>query len=197
MESVKQAGLLLLFFCAGGMLSNLPMMLPGIAGVAISRNNTGDRMTAYIQWGVMAVIGLITCAIFAYALAKSCGNNSALFVINHKLERKLDMRWMMITVGGGLLAYLVLSLVLMIMNIQPLDGPVQYIMRIIGQVERRINESEIANVPYLIRAVSVLIYMVILAPFPFLGYRKGYEERLSFQEEEEKEKGSNENTPRD
>ncbi len=184
-DSIKQGGLLLVFLCARGLVSNIPMMLPGIFGVFISRENTGNQMVSYIQWGIMGLIGMITCVIMAMMLSKSIGNTSALYAINHKMDRKLDIRYMLITIMGALVVYLIVSMVL---SFQYIDGPVPYIMRILGKAERRINESEIADIPYGIKLLSMLIYWVIVAPFPFIGYKKGYDERIAFQEEEEKEK---------
>lgn len=190
-ESLKQAGLLLVFLCGGGLLSNLPMMLPGIFGVFISKENTGNQTVSYIQWGIMAVIGAATCILVALMLSKSIGDSAALYAINHKLDRTLNTRYMLITVGGALVVYLLVSIIL---GYQYVDGPVPYIMRILGRAERKINESEIANIPYIIKFVSMLIYLVVIAPFPFIGYKKGYIERIAFQEEEEAEKGGNENS---
>lgn len=190
-ESLKQAGLLLVFLCGGGLLSNLPMMIPGIFGVFISKENTGNQTVSYIQWGIMAVIGAATCVLVALMLSKSIGDNAALYAIHHKLDRKMDTRYMLITVGGALAAYLLVSIIL---GYQYVDGPVPYIMRILGRAERKINESEIENIPYIIKFVSMLIHLAIVAPFPFIGYKKGYRERIAFQEEEEAEKGINENS---
>lgn len=190
-ESLKQAGLLLVFLCGGGLLSNLPMMLPGIFGVFISKDNTGNQMVSYIQWGIMALIGAATCVLIALMLSKSIGDGAALYAINHKLDRKLDTRYMLITIVGALAAYLLISV---IFSYQYIDGPVPYIMRILGRAERKINESEIENIPYIIKFVSMLIHLAIIAPFPFIGYKKGYKERIEYQAEEEAEKGFNENS---
>lgn len=188
-ESFKQAGLLLLFLCGGGVISNLPMMLPGIFGVFISKSNTGNQTVSYIQWGVMALFGLITCVIMAMMMSKSIGNGSALYVIHHNLDRTLDKRYMIITVVSALAAYLLVSVIL---SYQYIDGPVPYIMRILGHAERRINESEIADIPYIVKFVSMIIYFVIMIPFPFIGYKKGYDERIEFQNAEDEEKAGKE-----
>lgn len=187
-ESLKQAGLLLVFLCGGGVVANLPMMLPGLFGVLIANGHTNNKTIAYIQWGAIAVIGAATCILVASMLSKSIGDGAAMYAINHKLDRKLDSRCMLITVGVALIAYLLVS---MLFGYQYIDGPVPYIMRILGRAERKINENEIENIPYIIKFVSMLIHLAIIAPFAFIGYKKGYAERIEFQTEEEEEKGLN------
>ena len=186
-ERTKQAalqGLLLFVFLAAlGVMSYIVSMIPaGIFGVAVAKSSTGSQLVYDAQNLINTAIGLVILCLGGLGLSKKAGENDAMVAFQNGHDRKLDMRYLMVSVAVGVLVYIVAGL---LMNIEFIIGPVRYLGIFYCRAERSINEG--IKVAFGWRALAMLSVLIFVVPCLIKGVRAGFKEKMEFQESEEEE----------
>lgn len=186
-ERTKQAalqGLLLTVFIALlGVFSYIFSMIPaGIFGVIIAKSSTQNQLVYDIQNLVNVLCGVLIFTIGGFTFAKKFGESDAMYAFQNKLDRKLDMRYLVLGVVIAVLAFIFVGTVL---NVDFIVGPIKYLSIFISRAERSINEG--IKLSFGVRMISTLIIMAIVTPFLIVGARKGYLDKMDLMEDEEKE----------
>lgn len=182
-ECAKQGLLVFVFLCLLGVMSYIASMIPaGIFGVAIARTATGSQIVYDIQNIINVVIGIVIMSIGGMMFAKKAGESDALVVFQNGYERKYDKRYVWVTVIVAVIVYIFIGTIL---NVDFIVGPVRYLGIFLCRAERRINEG--IKVPFLFRILSMFIVMAIVTPCIYKGVKDGYNEKVSYLENEEKE----------
>ena len=173
-QALIQSALMLAYMCILGVFSYIVSMIPaGLFGVFIANGSTTSQTVYDIQNSALAVIGLIICSIGGYIFAKKVGENDAMMAFRYKLERKIDMRYLLISVGIAVIVYMFIGVVL---NIDFFIGPIKYLGILLCRAERSINEG--IKVPFVDRLIAMLICMIIEVPLIIKGARDGFKEKM-------------------
>lgn len=182
-QSALQGLLLFVFLCVLGVMSYIASMIPaGIFGVAIAKSSTGSQLVYDAQNLINTALGLAILCIGGLIFAKKAGENDAMLVFQNGYDRKLDMRYLTVSVVVAVVAYIFVGV---IMNIDFIIGPAKYLGIFLCRAERSINEG--IKVEFIWRLLAMLICMAITTPFLIKGIRAGYTEKMDFQESEEEE----------
>lgn len=186
-ERTKQAALqgllLFVFLCVLGVMSYIISMIPaGIFGVVIAKSSTGSQLVYDVQNLINTALGLATLCIGGLIFAKKAGENDAMLAFQNGYDRKLDMRYLIVSVGLAVAVYIFVGV---IMNIDFIIGPAKYLGIFLSRAERNINEG--IKVPFLLRMVAMLICVAAACPFLVKGVRAGFTEKMNFQKAEEEE----------
>ncbi len=187
-QSALQGLLLFVFICLLGVMSYIVSMIPaGIFGVVIAKTATGSQLVYDVQNLINVFIGLAILCIGGMIFAKKAGENDALETFQNKLDRKLDMRYLGLSVVVAVVVYIFVGVIL---NVDFFIGPVKYLGIFLCRAERSINEG--IKVPFGLRFLAMLICMAITAPFLIKGARSGYKEKMTSLEAEEAEAAAKE-----
>lgn len=186
-ERTKQAALqgllLFVFLSALGVMSYIVSMIPaGIFGVAIAKSSTGSQAVYDAQNLINAALGLAILCFGGLGLSKKAGENDAMIAFQNGYDRKLDMRYLTLSVVVAVAVYVVVGL---LMNIDFIIGPAKYLGIFYCRAERSINEG--IKVAFGWRALAMLTTLVIVVPCLIKGVRAGFREKMDFQESEEEE----------
>lgn len=186
-ERTKQAAiqglLLFVFLCLLGVMAYIVSMIPaGLFGVAIAKSSTGSQILYDVQNLINTLLGLALLTIGGMMFAKKAGENDAMLVFQNGHDRKLDMRYLTISVAIAVVIYIFVGV---IMNIDFIIGPAKYLGIFLSRAERSINEG--IKVSFILRLLAMLICMAITVPFLVKGVRAGYREKMDFLESEEEE----------
>ncbi|MGN1346128.1 MAG: hypothetical protein ACI4V1_05035, partial [Eubacteriales bacterium] len=181
--AVLQGLLLFVFLCLLGVMSYIVSMIPaGIFGVAVARTSTGSQLVYDAQNLLNTLIGLVILCIGGMIFAKKVGENDAMEVFQNGYDRRLDRRYLSISVAVAIAVYIFIGVVL---NVDFIIGPVKYLGIFFSRAERSLNEG--IKVSFLLRLLAMVICMGITCPFLLKGVRSGYREKMAFQEAEEAE----------
>lgn len=186
-ERTKQSGIqglmLLVYMCVLGVFSYIVSMIPaGIFGVMIANGSTTNQTIYDIQNIAFAILCLVICSIGGFIFAKKVGENDAMFVFRNNFDRKLDMRYLAVSVVVAILAYFLISAIL---NISFFAGAIRYLGIFFCRAERSINEGIKVGIGW--RCVAAVVCLAIETPCIVVGTRKGFEEKMRDQEENEEE----------
>ncbi|MBQ4354528.1 MAG: hypothetical protein IJC71_06510 [Clostridia bacterium] len=182
-QSAIQGLMLLVYICVLGVFSYIVSMIPaGLFGVMIAKENTTNQIIYDIQNIALCVLGLAIVTIGGWMLAKKVGENDAMFVFRNKMDRKLDGRYLMVSVVVGVGIFFVMSAV---MNIDFFAGPIRYLGIFLTRAERSINEG--IKVPFLTRLLAAVICLIVEVPLIIKGTRDGFKEMMEQQEDNEEE----------
>ncbi len=186
-ERTKQAALqgllLFVFLCALGVMSYIVSMIPaGIFGVAVAKSSTGSQLVYDAQNLINTAIGLLLLTIGGLMFSKKAGENDAMYVFQHGYDRKLDMRYLTLSVVVAVVVYIFVGV---IMNVDFIIGPVKYLGIFFSRAERSLNEG--IKVPFLLRLLAMLVCMAATTPCLLKGIRAGFREKMAFLEEDEEE----------
>ena len=187
-ERTKQAALqgllLFVFLCVLGVMSYIISMIPaGIFGVMIAKSSTGSQLVYDVQNLINTALGLATLCIGGLIFAKKAGENDAMLVFQNGYDRKMDMRYLTVSVVIAVVVYIFVGVV---MNVDFIIGPAKYLGIFLSRAERNINEG--IKVSFILRLLAMLICMAATVPFLIRGIRAGYTEKMNFQIAEEEEK---------
>lgn len=186
-HAAVQGCILLAFLCVCAIFSYIVSMIPaGLFGVAITKDNTTNQTVYDIQNIVLAVLCLAVVTIGGNIFAKKTGEADAEYVFREGLERKLDMRYLTVSVVIAAVAYFLLYVVI---NIDFFAGAGRYIGIFLTRAERSINEGIKVGIGF--RAIAMLICMAFITPAMFKGVKDGWKDKmedLTEGEEEEKRK---------
>lgn len=186
-ERTKQAAiqglLLFVFLCVLGVMSYIISMIPaGIFGVAIAKSSTGSQVVYDAQNLINTAIGLATLCIGGVIFAKKAGENDAMIAFQNGYDRKLDMRYLAVSVSVAVFVYIFVGVV---MNIDFIIGPAKYLGIFLCRAERSINEG--IKVAFGWRMLAMVICMILTTPCLIKGVRAGFTEKMDYQESEEEE----------
>lgn len=182
-QSCIQGFMLLLYMCLLGVFSYIVSMIPaGIFGVMIAKDSTTNQTVYDVQNIAFAILCLAICSIGGFLLAKKVGESDAMFAFRNNLERKLDMRYLVISVViAGVLYFLISA----IFNVSFFAGAIRYLGIFLCRAERNINEGIKVDIGW--RCIAAIICLVVEMPCIVVGTRKGYEEEMQEQEDNEEE----------
>lgn len=186
-ERTKQAAiqglLLFVFLCVLGVMSYIVSMIPaGIFGVMIAKSSTGSQIVYDVQNLINTALGLALLTIGGLMFSKKTGENDAMYVFQHGQERKLDMRYLTLSIAIALILFVFVGVV---MNIDFIIGPAKYFGIFLSRAERSLHEG--IKVSFILRLLAMLICLGITCPFLVKGVRSGYTEKMESLEEEEDE----------
>ena len=184
-QAVIQGGLLLVFMCGLAVFSYIVSMIPaGLFGVAITRENTTTQSVYDIQNLTLTVICLAICAIGGMFLARKTGEADAMYAFRNHQERKIDKRYLLLSVALAVLVYFIVSAVF---GLSFFAGPIRYLGIFLSRAERKINEG--IKVPVLIRMLAGVICLAVEVPLIIKGTFDGFRsEMTSLVAEEEDER---------
>lgn len=186
-ERTKQAALqgllLFVFLCALGVMSYIVSMIPaGIFGVAVAKSSTGSQLVYDAQNLINTAIGLAILCFGGLGLAKKAGENDAMIAFQNGYDRKMDMRYLVVSVVVGVLVYVVVGL---LMNVEFIIGPARYLGIFYCRAERSINEG--IKVAFGWRSLAMLTVLIFVTPCLIKGVRAGFKEKMDSLEEDEEE----------
>lgn len=173
-QGAIQGLMLLVYMCVLGVFSYIVSMIPaGIFGVMIAKENTTNQTVYDIQNLALCVLGLVICSIGGYMLAKKCGENDAMFAFRNNFDRKMDFRYLLVSVVVGVVIFFIMGA---IMNIDFFAGPIRYLGIFLTRAERSINEGIKVGIGY--RCIASLICLAIEVPCIIKGIRTGFNESM-------------------
>ena len=173
-QSAIQGGLLLVYMCVLGVFSYIVSMIPaGIFGVFVAKNSTTNQTIYDIQNILLTVIGLLIICIGGYIFAKKVGENDAMLAFRYKLDRAVDVRYLLISLCIAVIVYVLVGAVF---NIDFFIGPAKYLGIFLCRAERSINEG--IKVPLLHRLIAMLICMALDVPLMLKGLKDGFKEKM-------------------
>lgn len=182
-QSAIQGAMMLAYMCLLGVFSYIVSMIPaGIFGVMIAKDNTTNQTVYDIQNISFCILCLAIVSIGGLIFAKKVGENDAMFVFQNKLDRKLDMRYLIPSVVIAVAAYFIIAVLL---NIDFFAGPIRYLGIFLCRAERSINEGIKVGIGW--RALAALICLAVETPFIIKGTRDGFKEKMEDQESDEEE----------
>ena len=127
-------GLLLVFMCGLAVFSYIVSMIPaGLFGVAITRENTTTQSVYDIQNLTLTVICLAICAVGGMFLARKTGEADAMYAFRNHQERKIDKRYLLLSVALAVLVYFIVSAVF---GLSFFAGPIRYLGIFLSRAER-------------------------------------------------------------
>lgn len=169
-QSAVQGGILLVYMCVLGVFAYIVSMIPaGIFGVFVANGSTTSQAIYDIQNILLTVIGLAITCIGGYIFAKKVGENDAMLAFRYKLERHVDMRYLLISLAIAVFVYMFVGVVC---NIDFFIGPAKYLGIFLCRAERSINEG--IKVAFIYRLISMVICMVIDVPLIIKGMKSGF-----------------------
>ncbi|MGN1409373.1 MAG: hypothetical protein ACI4XJ_04265 [Eubacteriales bacterium] len=173
-QSAIQGGMLLVYMCVLGVFSYIVSMIPaGIFGVFVANGSTTNQSIYDIQNILLTVIGLLIICIGGYILSKKVGENDAMIAFRYKLERKADMRYLLISLA---IAVVVFVFVGAVCNIDFFIGPAKYLGIFLCRAERSINEGIKVSIGF--RLIAMLICMAFDVPVMLKGLKDGFNEKM-------------------
>jgi len=182
-QSALQGLMLLAYMCVLGVFSYIVSMIPaGLFGVMIAKENTTNQIVYDVQNIALCVLGLAICTIGGWMLAKKVGENDAMFVFRNNMDRKMDTRYLMVSVAIGVAAYFFMCAV---MNIDFFAGPIRYLGIFFTRAERSINEGIKVGIGW--RCLATLVCLAVEVPLIIKGTRDGFKEKMEDQEDNEEE----------
>lgn len=182
-QSAIQGLMLLVYMCVLGVFSYIVSMIPaGIFGVIIAKDSTTSQTVYDVQNIAFTILCLAICSIGGFILAKKVGENDAMFVFRNNMDRKLDMRYLAVSVVIAGLAYFFISAIL---NISFFAGAIRYLGIFLCRAERSINEGIKVGIGW--RCLASVICLAVEIPCIVIGTRKGFEEKMEEQEDNEEE----------
>ncbi len=182
-QSALQGLLLFVFLCALGVMSYIVSMIPaGIFGVAVAKSSTGSQLVYDAQNLINTAIGLAILCLGGLGLSKKAGENDAMIAFQNGYDRKMDMRYLAVSVAVGVLVYVIVGL---LMNVEFIIGPARYLGIFYCRAERSINEG--IKVAFGWRSLSMLTVLIFVVPCLIKGVRAGFNEKMAFLEEDEEE----------
>ncbi|MBE6711112.1 MAG: hypothetical protein E7579_08345 [Ruminococcaceae bacterium] len=186
-ERTKQAALqgllLFVFLCALGVMSYIVSMIPaGIFGVAVAKSSTGSQLVYDAQNLINTVIGLAILCLGGLGLSKKAGESDAMIAFQNGYDRKMDMRYLAVSVAVGVVVYVIVGL---LMNVEFIIGPIRYLGIFYCRAERSINEGIKVALGW--RALATLTVLIFVVPCLIKGVRAGFMEKMASLEEDEEE----------
>ena len=182
-QAALQGLLLFVFLCALGVMSYIVSMIPaGIFGVAVAKSSTGSQLVYDAQNLINTAIGLAILCLGGLGLSKKAGENDAMIAFQNGYDRKMDMRYLIVSVAVGVLVYVIVGL---LMNVEFIIGPARYLGIFYCRAERSINEG--IKVAFGWRALAMLTVLIFVVPCLIKGIRAGFREKMASLEEDEEE----------
>ena len=183
LQSCLQGGLLLVFLCGLGVFSYIVSMIPaGLFGVAVAKDSTSSQSIYDIQNIVQTVLGTVIFVFGGWMLSKKVGEADALYAFQNKQDRKMDKRYLLLSVCLAVIVYFILVAVI---NLDFFSGPIRYLSVFYSRQPRRINEGLKISMGY--RCLGALTVLAIVVPFIVVGVFKGFRSKMAALEEEEVE----------
>ncbi len=182
-QAALQGLLIFVFLCGLGVMSYIASMIPaGIFGVAIAKSSTGSQIVYDIQNLINTAIGLAILTLGGLMLSKKTGENDAMYAFRHGQDRKMDMRYLALSVIIAVFCYVFVGV---LMNVDFIIGPAKYLGIFLCRAERSINEG--IKVAFGFRFLAMLICMLATTPCLIKGVRDGFKEKMETLEEEEED----------
>jgi len=182
-QAVLQGLLMFVFLAALGVMSYIVSMIPaGIFGVAVAKSSTGSQLVYDAQNLINTVIGLAILCLGGLGLSKKAGENDAMIAFQNGYDRRMDMRYLIVSIAVGVFVYIVAGL---LMNIEFIIGPIRYLGIFYCRAERSINEG--IKVAFGWRALATLTVLIFVVPCLLKGVRAGFREKMASLEEDEEE----------
>lgn len=187
-QSAIQGALMLVYMCMLGVFSYIVSMIPaGIFGIMITKDSTTNQTVYDIQNICFTILCLAICTIGGWIFAKKLGENDAMFAFRNKLDRKLDMRYLIISVVIAVAVYFIIAAII---NISFFAGPIRYLGIFLCRAERKINEGIKVALGW--RALAAVICLAVETPLIIKGARDGFKAKMEEQESEEEEENRRE-----
>jgi len=175
-EALKQIPLQFVLLITGAIISIFVTMIPQIGYMGIIWFGKGLDTVEPVGIGyfIIGILGLITCAISCYIFMKRPGVDDAIIANMDEGEKaKFNFIYPTIIIIGSMILYFLINLVV---DFQFLAGPVNFFAPYLGKLRPNGDFSEI---DFIYKAISFGILFVVEVPAMYLGYIKGFKERMS------------------
>lgn len=180
-----------------GMFSNVLLLALGyMLSLPMSQNGYNDTNTQLL-WFTLASVSLIACMLAVLGLTRLVGSSAAQLRVSYRLERKIHVPSMAVSVIGGNLLHAILCVLLSWASLAYLiiAGPVQYIARFIGKGEMSIFNDIALDFSHGIVVGSIAIYSLCLTVASLIGYVLGHRKKIRVTAEKEADEERAKNRP--
>ena len=175
-DAFKQIPLQIFLLIISGLIAVFAMMIPGLLFKAIAWFSNGSSAGRVVGFDHMitGAIGLIASVIAMYQFMKKPGVDGAIYAQRADGDNaKLNPLYPAIII---LLSMVVYTLICIIADFQFVAGPVQYFAPYFGKV---VDTAGMGDVGFIYKLIGYIILIVFEIPAMYLGYVKGFKERLS------------------
>lgn len=175
-DALKQIPLQILFLILSGFIAVFAMMIPGLIFKAYIwfSNGSSAGLKVGFDYIITGVIGLIASVIAMYQFMKKPGVDGAIFAQRDKGDdAKLNPVFPILIIAVSMLVYFGISL---LVGFSFVAGPVQYFAPYFAGV---VDTVEFSDVGLTYKLIGFIILAVCEIPAMYLGYCKGYKERIA------------------
>lgn len=175
-DTLKQIPLQILFLLITGLISVFVMMIPGLLVKAIIWFGTtaAHETVVGIDYIIVGVIGVVACFIAMYQFMQKPGVDCAIYAQRAEGDKaKLNPLYPIIIIVASMVIY---TLICMVADFRFIADPVKYFATFFG---KGTYNAEMADIAFNHKIISFVILIVCEIPAMFLGYAKGFKERMA------------------
>lgn len=175
-DTLVQIPLQILFLILTGLIAVFVMMIPGLIAKAIIwfGNDSSAGLVVGFDHVITGTIGLVASFISMYQFTKKPGVDNAIFAQRTSgKDAKLNLMYPIIIIAASMIVYFGICY---LVDFQFIASPVQYFAPYFAKV---VDTTEFGDIGIQYKLISFAILAVCEIPAMFLGYIKGFKERIA------------------
>lgn len=175
-DALKQIPLQFFLLIIAGLIAVFAMMIPGLLFKAIAWFSNGASAGKIVGFDhiITGVIGLVASVISVYQFMKKPGVDGAIFAQRADGENaKVNPLYPGLIILVSMIVY---TLICIVADFQFVAGPVQYFAPYFAKV---VDTAGMGDIEFKYKLIGYIILIVCEIPAMYLGYVKGFKERIS------------------
>lgn len=175
-DALKQIPLQIFLLIISGLIAVFAMMIPGLLFKAIAWFSNGSSAGRIVGFDHMitGAIGLVASVIAMYQFMKKPGVDGAIFAQRAEGEKaKINPIFPGLIILVSMIIY---TLICIVADFQFVAGPVQYFAPYFAKV---VDTAGMSDIGFTYKLIAYLILIVCEIPAMYLGYAKGFKERIA------------------